>query len=204
MCNQENEIWMPVLNYEKKYLISNLGRLKSIQFKREFLKKIRLLNMGYYGSSITVSINNTKKRHNLLIHRLIAQAFIPNPENKNQVNHINGIKTDNRIENLEWVTPSENIMHSVYVLGNKSHLKATESAKIKLCRRVGKYNLQNELIEVFDSQKIAAESINKNHSSLSECCNGKQKTAYGYIWKFIWWLYTTISKIQSPLGAINL
>lgn len=181
----ENEIWLPVLGFEKKYLISNLGRLKSIQFKRNFIKKIRLLNMGYYGSSITVSTNNIKKRHHFLIHRLIAQAFIPNPENKKEVNHINGIKTDNNIKNLEWVTASENILHSVYVLGNKSHIKATASAKIKLCKKVGKYNLQNELIEIFDSQKIAAESINKNHSSISECCNGKQKTAYGYIWKFI-------------------
>lgn len=185
MDKQEDEIWLPVLNYEKRYMISNLGRMISIQFKRKFFKKIRLLNMGYYGVSITVTKNGIKKNHHLLIHRLIAEAFIPNPENKKQVNHINGIKTDNRIENLEWVTSSENIRHSVYVLGNNGHEKATEVAKIKLRKKVGKYNLQNELIEIFDSQKLAAESMNKNRTPISECCNGKQKTAYGYIWKFI-------------------
>jgi len=180
-----NEIWVPVLGFEKKYLVSNLGRLKSVQFKRRFFKKIRLLSSGYLGVSVTISVNNNKTKKCFLMHRLIAQAFIANPKHKKEVNHINGIKTDNRIDNLEWVTASENILHSVYVLGNKSHVKATASAKIKLCKKVGKYNLQNELIETFDSQKIASESINKKHSAISRCCNGKQQTAYSYVWKFI-------------------
>lgn len=179
-----NEKWIPVIGYENKYLISNLGRVKSVQFKRHFLKKIRLLNMGYYGINITISKNNVKFHTQLLLHRIIAMAFIPNVENKKEVNHKNGIKTDNRIENLEWVTPSENILHSVYVLGNKTHIKATAASKIKLCKKVNQLTLNNELIRTFDSQKAAAASINKGHNRISLCCNGLANTAYGFKWEF--------------------
>lgn len=101
------EIFKDIKGYEGLYQISNLGRVKSLKFEKHRILKIGITYNGYnviYLKNINVKIN--------LIHRLIAQAFIPNPDDKRTVNHINGDKTDNRIVNLEWATYSENCQHA--------------------------------------------------------------------------------------------
>ena len=108
------EIWKPIRE-SSNYLVSNLGNVKSLPRtdrlnrlnKGCILKKSKDKD-GY--DMVNPRINNKNKT--LKVHRLVAQAFIPNPENKPQVNHKNGIKTDNRAENLEWVTHSENTRHT--------------------------------------------------------------------------------------------
>jgi len=109
---EEKEIWRDILGYEGFYKISNFGRVLSlIPHNGTSNRKLKnLLNKtGYY--QVGLHINGSKKKM-FLVHRLIANAFIPNPENKPCVNHINGKKTDNRIENLEWCTHSENTTHA--------------------------------------------------------------------------------------------
>ena len=110
------EIWKDVVGYENIYQISNLGRVKALERpvnnragKRfEKILKYRISERGY---CITV-LSKEAKSKKCFIHRLIAQAFIPNPENKLEINHINGIRHDNRIENLEWCTRKENMVHA--------------------------------------------------------------------------------------------
>mgnify|MGYP003404826262 FL=1 len=122
----KSEIWESVIGFEGIYEVSNLGRVKSvnrilyksddkIQKRKEKFMKAKLKGNGYF--QFCLSKNGIKKY--ISTHRLISLAFIPNPKNKTQVNHKNGIKTDNRIENLEWVTHSENALHSSIILGNK-------------------------------------------------------------------------------------
>lgn len=105
------EIFKSVLGFEGIYEVSNLGRVKSL--KRKYRTKDIILNhtitkLGYCA----VYLNDNNKRTDMFLHRLVAIAFIPNPENKPCVNHINGIKTDNRLDNLEWCTVYENNIHS--------------------------------------------------------------------------------------------
>lgn len=112
------EIWKDIEGYEGMYQVSNLGRVRSLgrivklrdSFRRLSTKVLspRLKHNGYNQ----VVLQKDGQRVDVSIHRLVGIAFIPNPENKHQINHKNGIKTDNRVENLEWCTGSENIVHA--------------------------------------------------------------------------------------------
>ncbi len=106
--NLPNEEWRNVVGYEGLYQVSNLGRIKSLQRKKPRIVKPDIIHTGYLRVMLYKD-GKTKKHYT---HVLVAKSFIPNPENKSDVNHINGIKTDNRVENLEWVTRSENIIHA--------------------------------------------------------------------------------------------
>ena len=158
----ENEIWKDVVGYEGRYRISSIGRILSLDRPVETVRgnfsytnringrllKTRLLQTGGY-ESVTLSKNHIPKQY--LVHRLIALAFIPNPENKKTVNHKNGIKTANYLENLEWSTQSENVCHA-HATGLTNPLKGerqpsaklTDSDVIKI-RSEGKYSTNREI-----------------------------------------------------------
>lgn len=111
------EIWKTLEECDHLYAVSNLGRFKRLERKTNKLFKEQILKLGRYSNNyLQFSVKINKKRITAISHRLVAKYFIPNPENKPQVNHINSIKWDNRVENLEWVTVSENIIHSIKVL----------------------------------------------------------------------------------------
>lgn len=147
------EIWKYIPGFDNAYQVSNLGRVKSMNYNhtgKEKLRKLDLKKTGYQQ----VELFKNRKPKVCLVHRLVAITFIPNPENKKEVNHINGIKDDNRVENLEWVTPSENVRHS-YNTGfkkgkfgaenpmfNKQHTKEAKE-KISKANKGRKLSLEN-------------------------------------------------------------
>jgi hypothetical protein len=133
------EIWKDIKDYEGLYQISNLGNVKALEKTRNWnargkqlqsvLKEKILIPVDSYGYCHIILWKDSKIK-NFSIHRLVAQAFIENPKFKSEVNHINAIKNDNRVENLEWVTQQENREHS-YRIGIAGIGEKNSSAKLK-------------------------------------------------------------------------
>jgi hypothetical protein len=129
------ENWKDILGYEMLYEVSSNGNIRN--------KKTSKILSNKSNSYVTVSLFKNKICKRFTAHRIVAEAFIKNPLNKKEVNHINGIKNDNRIENLEWCTSSENINHS-WRIGTS---KMTDK-KRKIAREKGKMNKENMFITI--------------------------------------------------------
>ena len=187
-----NEIWKPIKGYEGLYEISNRGSIKSLEreignnggiaIKKEAILTPQQIRCGYYRIGLT---DENKKRKMFLVHRLVATAFIPNPQNKSEVNHIDGNKKNNNLENLEWCTRGENLKHAY-----KTNLRTTEASKNNFKKMIEKHkrkviqkdinqNIINEFKSIKEASKITETSI------ISVCKHkGYYKTAGGYIWEY--------------------
>lgn len=231
-------MWKTIVvdNIITDYEVSDDGRVRNIDTKRELKKQF---GNGYWHC--TIQINKHPKR--CRIHRLVALAFIPNPDSKPFVNHKDGDRTNNSVENLEWVTPSENTRHAVekglfqsgrnrpviqYDMdGNKmlcfqsiteaEKETGTSVSKITLCcqrkrrsandfqwryaddkqdvekiqkkwwsgKKVAQYDINGNFIAMYDSYSDAARAVNGQNSCICLCCDGRQKTHKGYVWKIV-------------------
>ena len=160
-----------IINDTTNYEISNSGRVRNIKTGR--ILKGRLSKSGYLQVNLTMK--ETLKQKNYYIHRLVAIYFIENPENKREVNHKDGDKINNHVENLEWVTSSENQKHK------HSILKKNKTSQ----KRIGKFDKNDVLLEEYPSILEAAKSFGKSRVNIDNALQKKQKTAYGFIWKYL-------------------
>jgi hypothetical protein len=162
----KDEIWKNIpenlINETKEYKISNYGRIKS---------PINRITEGHNNKNGYLDFKISNKGYNL--HRLVAKVFIENLDNKEQVNHIDGNKKNNHINNLEWCTNQENQIHKV-----KSGLSGTT-------RKIIQYDLNMKKIKQFDSQKEAANELNVCYASISKVCRAAQKSTGGFIFKYL-------------------
>ena len=158
------EIWKNVVGYEANYVCSSKGEIKSIK-RNKVLKPSK--SPLYY--SVDLCKNGKIKKH--LIHRIIAKAFHENAENKEQVNHINGNKLDNNVNNLEWVTRSENQLHSIRI--GLRHTRGEKNSQSKLT--------ETQVIEIFNNKNKLALIADFYKISISTVCDIKR----GYSWTHI-------------------
>lgn len=167
--DNELEIWKDLIDYEGLYKISNLGNIKSCN-KRYSHKPIykKITKKGY--NIVALSKNKIIKSYNL--HRLVAINFIENPNLKNQINHINGIKTDNRVDNLEWVTAKENIKHAFHLGLMDSRIKNMKKPVIDISNG-----------EIYDSIYQASRILELPYTYISKRLQGitKNNTSLKYL-----------------------
>lgn len=149
-----------------KYAVSTNGDVYSFaKYKEGRLLKQKTIHNGY--KLVQLGRDNYK-----LVHRLVAETFIPNPENKRTVNHINSVKTDNRLENLEWNTYSEN------------HKHAYKNGRATNAKRIAQYDLQGNFIKYWFGVYEINRATGFNRGNINSCCNNKIKTANGFKWKY--------------------
>jgi hypothetical protein len=168
-----NEIWKKINDFP--YKISNFGRVKN---NDGLIMRTRVLKNGYESLSL---VNNNNEKFNKTVHRLVAEAFIPNPENKETVNHKDGNKLNNLLENLEWNTQSENVKHAF-----DTGLKTMPSNRIKPAVNARKKKiLCVETGVIYESSQEAGRQTNIDSRQIRDAAGGKQKTAHGYHWKYL-------------------
>lgn len=168
------EEWRPIKDYEGLYEVSDLGRVRSLRNKNRILKPSNNPN-GY--QQVTLSKDNNIQA--FLIHRLVANAFLDNKQNLPQVNHIDEIRTNNFVTNLEWVTAKQNLKHS-------NVCKVMKAAAVKAWEKpVNMYNMYGEFITRFESATKAADFIGGYQQNVSACCYGKIKSYKGYVFRFV-------------------
>ena len=180
----------PVVGYEGYYEVDQFGRVFGVDRVisvddngRKYKKPIAgnqmkqsLKNKGYKVVSLTKD-GITKM---VYVHRLVAEAFIPNPDNLPMVNHKDEDKTNNFLENLEWCTAKYNCNYGTGVQRHADKIRGRESEKrIAVIQR----SVDGKFINRYSSVKDAATSVNGTTGAISAVCNGRRKTAYGYIWE---------------------
>lgn len=179
------EIWKDIEDYEGWYQVSNTGRVRSVDRTitypdgKKNNKHGKVLSPGEKTGYLYVVLCKDGKRTNKTAHRLVAQAFIPNPEGLPQVNHKNEVKNDNRVENLEWCDAAYN---SAY--GTARTRKSQTMTNGKRSKAV--LQIDPNTMEILREWPSTAECGRNgfNSSLVSACCLGKIKTHYGYIWKY--------------------
>lgn len=171
--------WKDVQGYEGLYQVSDDGVVRSMPRKSASGRTLSgvILRQHTVDRYNRVTLYKGGKRHTYMVHRLVARAFCPNPENKPQVNHIDGNRFNNRAENLEWCTQAENNKHA-WNTGLQPHdamVKATRKSVLQIADN-------GEVVKVWDSMSDAARSLGLQVSNISHCCSGRISKTGGFKW----------------------
>lgn len=186
------EIWKDIKGYEGLYQVSNLGRIKSLKRKVRYQNSFKTLKERIKGTFIgkqgylrvELSKNGVNKKYS--VHRLVAKSFIENSNESLEINHKNGIKTDNRVENLEWITRSENELHA-YKMNLAKNTEKQRNAVRLWCKEnkikpIIQLSLEGKFIKEWSSAVEAEKYLKIKRKNISQCITGRNKTAGGFKW----------------------
>lgn len=174
------EIWKDIKGYEGKYQISNLGNVKSLNYNKIGVEKL----LSFWKSKyLYVNLYKNNKGKTFKVHTLVAEAFIPNPNNYPQVNHKDENKHNNCVNNLEWCTAKYNCNYGTRNKRIYNETSFKKGHKPKSCKKVEKYSLDGLLLDTYYSIREAGRKNNFSASSIYKCCEGKTKCR-NYIWKY--------------------
>ena len=174
------ETWRDVSGFEGKYLVSSQGRIISLNYlntkQPRFLKTFK-----HHSGYIMVNLGENGRKS---VHQLVANAFINNPENKKYVNHIDGNKINNCVENLEWVTSKENMQHAIRTGLRDPHNNNHPFGKNNSTSKpVLQFSITGQFIRRWDCMSDAAREFGCRPGQISNCACGRRKSVCGYIWK---------------------
>ena len=169
------EYWKPVVGYEGLYMVSNWGRVKSIKFGKERILKPGTNNYGY----LLVMLCKDGKIKGFTVHRLVAEAFLPNPHNYPCVNHKDENKQNNNVSNLEWCSAQYNNTY-----GTRIERVAEKTTNGKCSKPVLQYTLNGEFVREWESTAECGRN-GFNQGNVVTCCQGKLKKYKGFIWRYL-------------------
>lgn len=167
------EIWKDIKGFEGRYMVSNLGRVKSIKYRHH--NKIEILKQENNNNYKRVCLfTKDGKRKHFKVHKLVAMTFIPNPNNYNEINHKDENPHNNCVINLEWCNRSYNINY-----GNRN-----KKVAIKNNKSILQFDKDNNFIKQYDSITEVENKFNFNRSNIIACLKNRILSAYGYKWKY--------------------
>lgn len=174
----KTEIWLPVEGYEGLYEVSDLGRVRSLNYRHTGETKILRTGMTR-GGYLTVALCKDGKQKTVKVHRLVATAFVPNMFDDDCVNHINEDKTDNRADNLMWCDHSEN-----NVWGSRIKRVSEKNTNGKLSKPLLQFTKSGEFIQEWPSASEVERVLEFYIQGISMCCRGERKSYKGFIWRY--------------------
>ena len=192
--NLENEQWLPIDGFDGMYLISNYGRVKSLHYKNTNQERILKPNTTKDDYQLVTLYKDCKPKW-LYVHRLVAMYFITNPNNLPQVNHKDENKCNNHVDNLEWCDCKYNLNYgtrnekaSKSLIGKftgENHPRYGKFSKDNpTSKKVIQITLDNQFVKTWDSMMDIKRKLGYNQGNISNCCKGRQKSAYGYKWQY--------------------
>lgn len=178
------EVWKDIEGYEGKYMVSNLGNVKSLKYGGKDCEKNLTPKVNNCGR-LWVELFRNGERKQFLIHRLVAKAFIQNPNNLPQINHIDENPKNNRVENLEWCTGKYNIeyYHERHPEAARCR-KHSPKYKRRLNAKIKQVDKTGNTVRTWDDARTIVLETGFNQWSITQCCDGKRRTAYGFKWQY--------------------
>lgn len=180
------EIWKDIPGFNGKYRISNFGNVMSVNYLNTGVNQLLAAKKHHTGYLVVVlSLGSRTSKKTCTVHSLVAKNFIPNPDNKPCVNHIDGNKENNRVDNLEWVTYKENTRHAIETglrdphKNNHPHGENTVNS-----RSVVQYTKDGKYVRTWGCISDAARFINAKPASIVNNAKGRTKSVKGYIWRY--------------------
>ncbi len=184
------EIYKDIPEYEGLYQVSNLWNIKSLNYRNSWYDRI-CKNTVRKSGYVQICLTKNKKEQSVFTHRLVTQAFLWELPKWLEVNHKNGIKSDNRLENLEYCTRSDNQLHAINVLGHRSWLARTNPQKWKFWKnnhnsiKISQHNTLWDKINIYASIADASRELWLSIPAIVMALKGKHKTSGWFIWKYV-------------------